>query len=288
MSKVRIVTDSNVWMPPDVIEKHQIQVIPHQLKVGDDICLEDAEFTCDELFDRLTSSDPIDKTYLPSIRPIDISQMLTYYQELGSDASSIVSIHMSSELSPMWADARRASEILKGRQTIRVIDSMSTSFGLGVLVQKAAEAAEAGANINEIARIINGAVPHLYFTSFVESLNYLERSEQISASQNLLGTLLGIKGMLIMEEGILQPLEKVQTFEEVVEKLYEFVVEFASVEAVGIIEHQYAPVADSLIERLNEDSRLSQVAIHRINYSPSLAVHLGPKMLGVLVYEGEF
>ena len=150
-------------------------------------------------------------------------------------------IHMSSELSPMWSEARKAAEMLKGRHTIRVIDSLSTSYGLGLLVEQAAEAAEAGADVHEIARVVNGAIPHLYLAIFSESLSYLERSAGLSPSQSLLGTMLGIKAMLMMEDGQLTPLEKVQTKDEVIEKLQQFVVEFASVERIGVVQHSYAP-----------------------------------------------
>lgn len=288
MSKVRVVTDSSAWLHPDVLEKYDIQVIPHHIRVGKQTFLETPEFTSNDLFEQLDSSDPTETKNLPSIGSIDVNEMLSHYQAIGNPTDSIVSIHMSRELSPMYDNARTAAEIVKGRQTIRVIDSMSTSFGLGLLVAKAAEAAESGADVHEIARIINGTVPHLYFTGFAESLNYLERSAQISPSQNLLGTLLGIKAMLILEEGELQPLEKVQTSDEVVEKLYEFVIEFAAVEEVGIVEHQYAEVADALIQRISDDSRLSNIHVHRITYPPSLATYMGPNILGVLVYEGEF
>ena len=71
-------------------------------------------------------------------------------------------------------------------------------------------------------------MPHLYVTLFTESLNYLETSANLGVSQSVLGTMLGIKAMLTVEEGDLIPLEKVQTREEVVDKLYEFVVEFAT------------------------------------------------------------
>lgn len=288
MSKVRVVTDSSAWLPPEVLEKYDIQIIPHRIRVGKNVFLESEEFTSTDLFELLDHSDPTNTKNLPSIGNIELNDMLDYYQSIGAETDSIVSIHMSRELSPMCSDARRAAEILKGRQTIRVIDSMSTSFGLGMLVSKAAQYAEEGADVNEIARIINGAVPHLYFTGFAESLNYLERSDQIGASQNLLGTLLGIKAMLILEEGELQPLEKVQTHEEVVEKLFEFVIEFAVVEEVGILEHEYSEAADILIQRIAEDARLADVVVHRITYPPSLATYMGPNMLGVLVYEGEF
>lgn len=288
MSKVRVVTDSSAWLPPEVLEKFDIQIIPHRIRVGKKVFLESDEFSSTDLFEQLDHSDPTNTKNLPSIGNIELNDMLDYYQSVGQETDSIVSIHMSRELSPMCADARRAAEVLKGRQTIRVIDSMSTSFGLGMLVAKAAQIADQGADVHEIARIINGAVPHLYFTGFAESLNYLERSEQIGASQNLLGTLLGIKAMLILEEGELQPLEKVQTQEEVVEKLFDFVIEFAVVEEVGILEHEYSGAAEALTQRIAEDARLADVTVHQITYPPSLATYMGPNMLGVLVYEGEY
>jgi DegV family protein with EDD domain len=167
-----------------------------------------------------------------------------------------------------------------------VIDSLSTSYGLGLLVEKAAAAAEAGANVNEIARIINGAIPHLYVTIFSESLNYLERSAHLGPSQSLLGTMLGIKAMLMIEEGKLIPLEKVQTREEVVDKLFEFVAEFAHVEQVGVMMHEYESPSDTLIERLHE--ALPATPVHTLTYPPSLAAYLGPNVIGVIVFEGMY
>jgi len=165
-----------------------------------------------------------------------------------------------------------------------VIDSMSTSFGLGLLVEKAARAAAQGANINDIARIVNGAVPHLYVAMFSESLNYLERSAHLGPSQSLLGTMLGIKAMLMIEEGKLISLEKVQTREEVVEKLYEFVAEFAHIDRVGVLHHAYEEPQATLIAQLKD--ALPHAQVQAVSYPPSLAVHLGPNMVGVVVYEG--
>lgn len=288
MSKVHIVTDSNAYLPPEVWEQYEIHVIPHQIKVGSGFYDENEDFTTDEMFEKtLGTTGKKDAIKLPDVRTPDLNAIIDCYQGLGTGAEEIVSIHMSRHMSPMGAEARRAAEILKGRSTIRVIDSLSTSFGLGLLVRKAAEAAEEGASVSEIARIINGTVPHLYFTGFSESLNYLERSAQLGASQSLLGTMLGIKAMLIMEDGELTPLEKVLTREEVIDKLYEFVVEFAHVEEVGVMQHNYASDRDHLVERLREDSRLTNVKISSIGYPPSLAAYVGPNTLGVIVYEGD-
>ena len=246
MQTVRIVTDSNVFLSPEVLEQYPIDVIPHRIKVGGAMVEETADFGADNLFTRYQEAQLKGEGGQPLIQAADINTILDVYQQPGKEAEQIVSIHMSSQLSPMWQQARRAAEMLKGRYTIRVIDSLSTSFGMGLLVEEAAKAAMAGESVNEIARIVNGAVPHLYVTAFAESLGYLERSAGLNPSQSLLGTMLGIKPMLIMEDGQLIPLEKVQTREEVVDKLVEFVTEFANVEALGIVQHAYQESRDSV------------------------------------------
>lgn len=285
MNKVRIVTDSNAFLPADLIQQHRIQVIPHRIKTMHEIMEEKTGFSVDDLFQKLPQLSLQNRNQLPDVLAADMNRILEQFQQTAREAEQILAIHMSSQLSPMWQQARRVAEMLKGRYTIRVIDSMSTSLGLGLLIELAVEAAEAGAGVHELARIVNGAVPHLYVSVFSESLNYLERSAHLSGSQSILGTMLGIKAMLMMEEGRLHPLEKVQTRDEVVDKLYEFVAEFAHVSRVGIMHHNYAAPSLALSERLRQ--LLPHAVIQPISYSPSLAVHLGPNVLGVVVYEGK-
>jgi DegV family protein with EDD domain len=286
MSNVRIVTDSSASLSPEFIAEHRIEVVPHRIKIGGAIYEEDETFLVAELLEKHRSLESDEIAKLPAVQAADINTILDIYQEVGRETEEIVSIHMSNELSPMWGQARRAAEMMRGRYTIRVIDSLSAAYGQGLLVRLAAEAAADGASVHEIARIINGAVPHLYASIFSESLNYLERGTQISPSQSVLGTMLGIKAMLMMEEGHLIPLEKVQTRDEVVEKLQEFVVEFATVEGIGLLHHNYEDAADDLIARLAEIQ--PDLTVERVAYPPSLACHVGGNVLGVMVYEGTY
>lgn len=69
-----------------------------------------------------------------------------------------------------------------------------------------------------MVRLVRGMVPHLYGAFFVETLDYLERSRRISKAQALLGTMLGIKPLLTVEEGEILPAEKVHTRERAAEK----------------------------------------------------------------------
>lgn len=286
MDKIRIVTDSNAYLSPETLAKYPIDVIPHRIKVGGAMIEETDEFTADNLFTRYQEAQANGASGPPTIQAADVNTILDVYRRHDNDSEQIVSIHMSSQLSSMWQQARKAAEMLKGRYTIRVIDSMSTSFGLGLLVEEAAKAAAAGESINEIARIVNGAVPHLYVTAFSESLKFLEHSAGLNPSQSLLGTMLGIKPMIMMEEGQLVPLEKVQTYEEVSEKLIDFVVEFANIEAIGVVQHAYQTAHELFRQRLDEI--MPDVAIYEVPYTPSLAAYLGPNMMGVMVYEGSY
>lgn len=283
---VRIVTDSNAYLRPEIIEQYQIEIIPHRVKVGSAFYEEDEDFSADDLFRKLHTAQQEGIGQLPELAPADINTILDCYQNLGDETEEIISIHMSSELSGMWDQARKAADMLKGRYTIRVIDSLCSSYGLGLLVEEAAKAAAEGNGVHDIARLLNGTIPHMYISVFAESLNYLERCSKLSASQSLLGTMLGIKAMLMMEEGVLVPLEKVQTREDVVEKLYEFVVEFARVERVGIFQHNYEMEQATLMVRLEE--ALPEIEVEALTYAPSLAAYIGPNVIGVVVYEGTY
>lgn len=286
MGKVRIVTDSNAFIPAEIAARYPIEVIPHRIKIGTSVFEEGSDFTAEMMFQKLNAAQSSGSNPTPEVLAADINTILDVYQTPGNEAEHIVSIHMSSALSPMYGAARRAADMLRGRYSIRVIDSQSTSYGLGQLVTMAAQAAANDASLHEIARVVNGSVPHLYVALFSESLNYLERSAQLGASQSVLGTMLGIKAMLMMEDGALATLEKVQTREEVVDKLFEFVAEFARVYHVGVLQHNYEKPRAKLIERLQE--HLYGVPVQEVSYPPSLATYLGPNVLGVVVHEGSF
>lgn len=284
MSKTRLLTDSNAYLSSDLLQSYDIEVVPHHIRLGEHCFMESIDWDVEEFFDLLNTAQRGGFNGLPSLQAPEINTFLKHYQHASKSGGEIVAIHMSSHLSPMWNQSRRTAELLRGRYTIRVLDSLSTSVGLGILVERAARAAQEGADVHEIARLVNGAAPHLYFTCFTESLGYLEHSANLGTSQSMLGSMLGIKAMLSMEEGELIPVEKVQTREEVVDKLYDYIVEFSHIEQVGIVQHRYDSAEAELMERLNES--MPDLQLSSLPYPPTLAAHLGPNAIGVIVYEG--
>jgi DegV family protein with EDD domain len=135
---------------------------------------------------------------------------------------------------------------------------------------------------------VRGILPHIYAVFFVERLDYLEHGRRIGQAQALLGTMFHIKPLLIVEDGDIIPLEKVRTQVAAVEKLADFVAEFASIQKVVLMHSPFGNGSEALRDELNErlGEAMPNLTFPAIEYDPVLACHLGPEALGVAVFEG--
>jgi DegV family protein with EDD domain len=281
LSKVAIVTDSTAYFEPGQTKKLGIHVVPINIQLSGEKYLEGIEIDSDELFRRLSYGAP----YPMSVAP-DLAVFEKLYAELHEQTDRILAIHVSGRLSKTVQKSEMGAEAFLGRCKIEVIDSMTTSVGLGILVKAAAEAANNGASLDDIVRLVRGMIPHIYLVFYVETMDYLERSGRIGKAQAILGSMLNIKPILFMEDGDIIPLEKVRTTEKAIEKLFEFVAEFDNLEQTAIIQGNKYPNKDArtLQERLTQSFPLLDFPI--IQYGPDLATRVGPNALGIVVYEG--
>ncbi len=210
--------------------------------------------------------------------------MRALFQQMGQTNDRIVCIHGSGVLNDIADVSRRAAAGFMGRQRIVVLDTLTTSAGIGLIVEAAALAAADGAPQAEVVRIVRGMIPHMYALVFSDTLDFLEMWDRLGPAQTLLGTMLGVKPIATMEDGDFLPIEKVRSYSRAVDKLYEFIVEFSHIEQMFLFQHEFETESAQLLERLET------VYPHRefpvIGYSPSLAVHIGPRAMGVVVYEG--
>jgi DegV family protein with EDD domain len=280
MGKVAIVTDSTAYLEPGVVEELGITVVPQLIHLGDETLRDGLDITPEAFFQRLEQGGPIPRTTPPSMQTFE-----QVYARLHTHHDQILSIHISGQLSQTVRNARRGAESLLGRCNIVVIDSQTTSLGLGILATAAAEAAQRGAGIDEIVRLIRGMIPHIYIVFYVDQMDYLERGNRIGKAQAILGTMLNVKPLLFMEDGDIIPLEKVRTHEKAIEKLFEFVAEFSELEQAAIVQRHTTPTQETkmLLERLEQIFPDVQFPI--IQYGPVLASHIGPSAMGVIVYE---
>lgn len=279
MPKVKIVTDSSSDLSPNVARGLGISVIPLNIRLGKKVFRDGVDMTSLQFLRRLRKS-----AMPPIASPPSARAFQEVYEGLVRVTDQILSIHISSELSPTVQVASQATEAFLGRCRIEVMDSRLTSTGLAMLATVAAEAAAAGTSLEEIIRLMRGMIPHIYMVFFVETLDYLERGGWLAEAQALLGSMLGIKPMLIIEDGEIVPLEKVRTRVKAIEKLGEFVTELTYIQRLVILQSTLTEDAQLLAERINLAKPTQKVEFG--TYGPVLTSYIGPDAMGVVVYEG--
>jgi DegV family protein with EDD domain len=284
MSRVRIVTDSTVqFTEPDFAQNHNVTVVPLAIHFGKETFRDGIDLNSEQFFEKLKHANGS----MPTAASPTPEQFTAIYEEVTKSSKDVVSLHISSKLGRVWRNAKTGAEPLMGRCNIQVVDSTTTSVGLGVLVEAAAHAAEDGASPDEIVKLIRGLIPRLYVVFFVESLEYLAANKRFNKAQAVLGSMLEIKPFLTIEDGDIVAMEKFRTRQQAVEKLTEFVSEFSELEHLAIMQSTPQPTEDTrmMLEQLAIDFPGRKFPLYV--YGPSLGTFLGPEAMGVIVYEGE-
>ena len=283
MSRVRIVTDSGIRLASSALRKHpRLTIVPSDVQCGSSRVPEEPDTSIEHVKRMMDTCESKPSTNGPTTE-----QLRSVYEELHNETDQILSLHTSSGISSATTNAIRASQHFLGRMDIDVIDSQTTSIGLGLLVEAALQAADEGANLEDLERLMRSLIPRLYMVLFLEDLTFLERNSLVSRSQAILGNMLGVIPFITLEEGRLIPMEKVRTRPRAVEKLIEFVCEFAEVEHLGILQPRLTADEETrtLVDRLKPI--YPQMSISRHAYGPTLSTFVGYDGLGVVVLEAE-
>ncbi len=281
VGRVRIVTDSSAqFLDPTVIDRYQIEVVPLTISLPTRSFREGIDLDSEAFLRSVASQRTPARLESP---PAETFASL--YTRLNHETDHIVSIHLSSGLGAVWENARQGARTLLGRCEIEVIDSLTTSAGLAMLVEAAGRVAAEGASFEDVVHRVRGMVSRVYSVFYVGSLDYLRHNNLISEAQAMLGSMLDIKPVLTIEEGALMPIEKVRTDAQAIDRLVEFVIEFSDIEQLIILQHTSYPTEQTrlLRERLAFEfpEREFPVALYR----PSLGALIGPDAMGMMICE---
>jgi len=222
MNKVHIVTDSTADLPKELIRDYRVTVVP--LKVifnGCDPLLDGVDIDAEQFYHKLAENRDLPVTSQPTP-----PEFASAYSRLAAKGGSIISIHISSAMSGTYQSAIMGKDMVPGAD-IEVIDSKLVSMGLGQLVLEAAGAARAGKTKEEVLEIVNDLLLKLHVYFIVDSLDYLVRGGRIGKAQAFLGTILNIKPLLFLKDGIVNPYEKVRGRTKAIERLIQVVEEKA-------------------------------------------------------------
>jgi DegV family protein with EDD domain len=283
MANPRIVTDVTAFLDPDLIAQYQITVLPIEIRFGTERFLITSRQSWQRFFEYIADR-PAEETQIS----VPFGALEETFDRLSRETGEVLVVPSSGSLTGALAQAQKAARGFLGRCRIQLMDSMSISWGLGLLVGSAAEAAAQGYPLDAIVRRVRGMLPHIYLIFAVERLDYLERGGRLGPAQALLGSMVKINPILLVEDGEIVPVEKVRTRTLALEKLTDFVAEFASIQQVVLLK---SPLEGGDGAKLAELRELLSLALpdrpfETIEYDPVLACHLGPDAIGIVVYEG--
>ncbi|MFZ5353263.1 MAG: DegV family protein [Bacillota bacterium] len=204
MNKVRIVTDSTSDLSSDILQKHNISVVPLYVVFGEESLRDGIDITTKELYERVKRDGLLPKTSAPS--PADFINVFKPIIEAGED---IVYIGISTFLSSTVQNAKLAAqELPEGR--IEIVDSLNLSTGIGMLVMKASDLAAEGLSAREVADKVSDYIPKVKTRFIIDTLDYLYKGGRCSALQSFVGGLLKIKPIVAVKDGRMLLEEKIR------------------------------------------------------------------------------
>ena len=199
-SAVRIITDSACDLPDSVVQSLGIEVVPLFIRFGDDELVDREQLTTTQFWERCSVESDLPSTAAPS--PGRFEDTVRKLQ--GQGATGVVIINLSGELSGTIAAARLAAETMKTSLDVRVVDSRTVTMGLGAIVVACARAAQAGGTIDDVEALANDLSARCKVWGALDTLENLKKGGRIGGAKAMLASVLSIKPIIEVRDGVVQ------------------------------------------------------------------------------------
>jgi DegV family protein with EDD domain len=281
MPKVALVTDSTAYLPPELVEKYNITVLPQVLIWGDKTYRDGIDIQPDEFYKRLEKASVMPST--SQALPADFEKV---FRQLMDQDQHVLAILLSEKLSGTMSSAYQACANLPGAP-VEIVDSYSTAMAMGFQLLQVAKAAEEGANLAECKKLAEEARQYTGLFVTLNTLEFLHRGGRIGGGARFLGTALNLKPILELKEGRLEAVERVRTRGKALNRLVELVEERVTGRRPLRLASLHANAAESaqgLLDNLNGRLEIDEVIVSTV--SPVVGTHVGPGTVGLAFMAG--
>jgi len=274
MNSVQLVTDSSCDLPEDLITQFGIGIVPLKIRFGQTEFVDRLELTTDQFWEKCRETDELPSTAAPAP-----GAFIAEFQRAADEgATGVVAIVLSGELSATIEAAQQAAREVEGNIDVRVVDSRTVTLGLGAVVVAAAQAAKRGANIDEVSNIATDSAARTHVHAALDTLENLRKGGRIGAAGSLLGSMLSIKPLIEVRDGVVEPAGKQRTRTKALSYLVKVVEEHAhQIESIYVT-HAACDDVDSFVERIQS---LVQTDVLVGQVGPVVGAHAGIGTIGV-------
>jgi DegV family protein with EDD domain len=279
MGRVAIVTDSTADLAPDMAAAAGLRIVPLFVRFGADEFRVGVDLSTEQFWERMLAPEaPFPTTAAPS--PGTFRE--TFEACFAEGADAVVCPTIGSKLSATFQSATLAAQALPDRE-IHVIDTMSTSMSTGIPALLAAEMAAAGVPAAEIAAAVAARLPDVSLFVAIDTLEYLRKGGRMSAARTAIGTVLSVKPIITVVDGLVTMAEKPRTRAKARERVIELICE-RPIERLAILHtptsprEEVAAFRDALVARIPGGVDAAHVSTGLIG--ASTGPHLGPGLMG--------
>ncbi len=285
MSEVAIVTDSTATVPDELLRSLNIHWVPYYIHRGNEVLRDLVTIKREEFYRWLPFARELPKTANPG--PGDYEKI---YETIATEEgkTDIISIHMTSRSSGAYQAATIGRTAILERLPqlrIEIIDTLNVSMCHGWAVIEAARDAVQGKSIDQILTKINQIIPKVQMIQTADTLKYLAMGGRIGKATSMLGSLLNIKPLIGMKEGVIVPLGKAFTRASAYKMMAESVLKTAGDKGMVKIAYVHAAAREEVlkIKELMGD-RIQIVEEIIVELPPALGVHSGPGTAGICFF----
>ncbi|HEV2310077.1 MAG TPA: DegV family protein, partial [Acidimicrobiia bacterium] len=192
-------------------------------------------------------------------------------------ADGIVCINLSSRLSATMQAAQVAASALGDRCRIEVVDSLTCSMGLGNLCLAAARRAKDGASLDDVVTEVTDRRARTRLYGTLDTLEYLKKGGRVGNARALLGSMLSVKPVVEVRDGVVEESGKVRTRSKALHLLADKVHD-QSVESVAVLQGNAADL-DFFLDLIDDVAPRDKIIVGDVG--PVIGTHAGPGVLGV-------
>ena len=273
---LRIVTDSAADVPVAWQKEFDIQVMPAIIMFGEKMYLPGVDLDAENFYRNVDQTRQIPKTLPPTP-----TQVIEFFRKIAARGDTILSIHITGQLSKTLASVEAAANELKSEFNVIPIDSLNATAGIGMICRQARLLERAGKNLDEIVKGIGEFRSKVGVVLTLDTLEYARLSGRMGRVQGALVTMLNVKPILILKNGILEVAERVRSREDAIDRTLELVKVRVGAGLVDIVVvHARDPKAGQLLlERAGRLYHTRELILNDL--SLSVAANVGPGTLGI-------
>jgi len=276
---LRIVTDGGADFPEGWEALYDIYTIPLRIQFGDRTFLQGREIGPWNFYQLVQERHEIPRTSLPSP-----GQIIEFYRNIAQKGDSILSIHLGSKLSGTYAAVQLAAQELVNEINVFPFDSGAGSAILAMMCRDARLLDRAGASVQDILNKLVAIREKLTVVFTLDTLDFARMNGRVNALQKALTSVLHIKPIVILHDGLLQMADRVRTRQKAIDQIINIASNRVGKLPVNVaVVHAADPqMARWLMDKVREIFNCRELVL--TDLSIPVAANLGPGAVGIMVY----